>query len=552
MANLNGTDQTFDKIGTPMLFTKSALTIVGWTWFCLIILGVICNAFLLAVSLHRDLRRTAHGVILIALSIVNGVSVLLKIAPGLQLLAFTYPNLHLLDYRRYSIGYCAISVLDRALDFSSSWFVVSLAADRIVSIGFPLRRLEWCTSSKALVVVAIIAITSLSIYTAALVTAMLLYKATDYYHHNNTALNDNHHDESPITSSMCKQLDRLDERVVHVRLTLVDWIPTLLLVASIVLLSCKLRCRVSKVKIFKLNDNMAVVLGRIQENNRLTLSCLCLFVKYVVLLLPKAIYTLWRHIQRPMRADPYDYKLIDSPTMPIMMMITMTIDAVNVTSPEYSNVTSPTLINNDIQYSTVATRYLTDDNEVTTAAASISLPVADGTSPRILLPVAEICDTLHLLSIATPFLILIATSDYFRRMLYHIMCPRRVTIDANLTSCTVRRLAINNRLDGVARTHRRHVVGLRLNSNQSSYDEDTDGITFECGVGIDRKTKTSTTEVSAQHVEVTMINDSLEEFDVGQQIMCAIPSVESVLNHTVQRLSDWQGHVASVSRNMKL
>ncbi len=137
--------------------------------------------------------------------------------------------------------------------------------------------------------------------------------------------------------------------------------------------------------------------------------------------------------------------------------------------------------------------------------------------------IAKICETLEILSqgLSLP---LVLTNVDIRRILYHVICPRRVTIGAMLSRGGTRsRQNVGKRLDPLAKTRHRPVVTLRMNSMSNLPSPNV------CTLG---------NSLTSQAASVTSPSALQKEAPPGSPFV--VPNTMAVLRATALRLSDME------------
>ncbi len=137
--------------------------------------------------------------------------------------------------------------------------------------------------------------------------------------------------------------------------------------------------------------------------------------------------------------------------------------------------------------------------------------------------IAKICETLEILSQGLSLPLMLTNVD-IRRNLYHVICPRRVTIGAMLSRGGTRsRQNAGKRLDPLAKTRHRPVVALRMNS-MSDLPSPT-----VCTLG---------DSLTSQGASVTSPSALQKEAPPGSPFI--VPNTMAVLKATALRLSDME------------
>ncbi|ELT93784.1 hypothetical protein CAPTEDRAFT_26871, partial [Capitella teleta] len=122
----------------------------------MIVIGIFGNLVSFLVFQATYMKRLSSSLYLAALSIVNVVFLVCV------LLSWSV-NIGIHTYQRN--GFCQMfTFFTYVSSFLSVWFVVSFTAERYIAVHYPLRRYQFCTTSRARIVVVCLSCFAAVIY----------------------------------------------------------------------------------------------------------------------------------------------------------------------------------------------------------------------------------------------------------------------------------------------------------------------------------------------------------------------------------------------------
>jgi hypothetical protein len=201
----------------------------------------------------REMRSTVHGVLLGA---VGGINFLLSIS-------FNAFGLTLLIGKSVDIASCVVSSVVRGLQASFSYTLTLVSLERTLHLFYPLKRYSFCSPAKSRIICVAVILTCLLVE---LTPNLFLVFKVDL--------------SVPVSIFFCPV--NFGMTLFHV--IFVYALPIVHLIVDCVLLVRKLSKRREQVKKNTEHDseNFKLVLERIQTHNQLTITCICLFVHFIL------------------------------------------------------------------------------------------------------------------------------------------------------------------------------------------------------------------------------------------------------------------------------
>lgn len=261
--------------------------ILGLVWIIVGMIGVTANILACMVSMSNTLRMTSHGMYMTFMCIIDIGILAVYILIGALFLNVSITQQHWQP--SFDCFLCTIFILLKTLKCLSSWIVIALIVDRIMSLSFPLKRLTLCTRRAAIIGTGIVALIVSVVYVPSMILILFRQRSEP------SPLGDNVHSFSRYVCYSAYSWYRTSFLLHLISAYLVPFV-VIIICTSILLYIVRVRSR--KANVVEMTDQFTAV--RIRANNQLSVTLMLIGLLHIVLTATGAVKEFVNGLQKVM------------------------------------------------------------------------------------------------------------------------------------------------------------------------------------------------------------------------------------------------------------